>query len=354
MVIELDELVLQLPEGRSESLEQYLSDNQVDGLLVLHQGRVVYERYLDGMQARDAHAWASMSKSLIGLLAAQLIEENHLDPSAPLAHYVPELMHTPLGTASVQQNLNMEVALAYLPQLPPDLGLFAAAGLLPRRAGMPGTIQDFLRTATRPVDRSHGSLFYYQNAATEAIAWALQRITERPLASLVSERIWRPMGAQDAAEYSVDSQGTAFAAGGLSSTLRDAARFGELVRNQGRVQGRQVVPAAAVARIRQTPSTANQERVAQTGRTGFAYANFWWHPTAAAGALYASGRFGQRLYIDPRREVTIAQFGAYADMRVRAVTAGADAVAPGSALLGVDSLIALARAIAAPSAVTRA
>ncbi len=350
--LDLDALVLQLPGGRSASLEQYLTDNRVDGLLVLHRGRVVYERYFDGMDARDAHSWASMSKSVIGLLAAQLIEDGRLDPAAPLARYVPELADTPLGQASVQQNLDMQVALAYPPQLPPDLGLFTAAGLLPARAGMPDTIQDFLRTATRPVEAAHGSLFYYQNAATEAVAWALQRITGQPLAQLVSERIWRPMGAQDDAEYSVDRQGTAFAAGGLSSTLRDAARFGELLRNQGQVDGRQVVAAAAVARIRQAPSAANLQRLAQAGRAGLGYANFWWHPTDTDGALYASGRFGQRLYVDPAHAITIAQFGAYADTRARAVTAGPAAAAPDDALRGTAGLVALARAVAARVATT--
>ncbi len=350
--VTLDALVLQLPEGRSASFDQYLADNQIDALLVLHRGRVVYERYFEGMDARDAHAWASMSKSLIGLLAAQLIEEGRLEPSAPLARYVPELADTPLGQASVQRNLDMEVALAYPPQLPPDLGLFTAAGLLPARAGMPDTIQDFLRTATRPVQAPHGSLFYYQNAATEAVAWALQRVTGRPLAALVSERIWRPMGAQDDAEYSVDRQGTAFASGGLFSTLRDVARFGELVRNQGRVDGRQAVSAAAVARIRQAPSAANQQRLAQAGRAQLGYGNFWWHPMESAGALYASGRFGQRLVVDPTHEITIAQFGAYADTRARSVTAGPVTAAAVDTLRDTEGLVALARAVAARVAET--
>ncbi len=343
----LDGLVLQLPGGQTASFEQYLADNRADGLLVLHRGQVVYERYFDGMDVRDTHSWASMSKSVVGLLAAQLIEEGRLDAAAPLARYVPELADTPFGQASVQQNLDMEVALTYAPGLPPDLGLFTAAGLLPARPGMPATIQAFMQTATRPVAAPHGSQFYYQNGATEAVAWALQRITGQPLAPLVSERIWRPMGAQDDAEYSVDSQRTAFAAGGLSSTLRDVARFGELVRNGGRVEGRQVVPAAAVARIRQAPSAANRQRLAHAGRAGLGYANFWWRPADTAGALYAAGRFGQRLYIDPAHELTIAQFGAYADARARATGADQPGAAPVSALREAHGLVALARAVAA-------
>lgn len=287
-----------------------------------------------------------MSKSVVGLLAAQLVHEGRLDPAARLSRYVPELADTPFGKATVQQNLDMEVALAYPPQLPPDIGLFTAAGLLPAREGMPGTIYDFLKTATRPVEAPHGSVFYYQNGATEAVAWALRRITGRSLAQLVSERIWRPMGAQDEAYYSVDTLGTEFAAGGLSSTLRDAARFGELVRNQGRVGGQQAVPREAVARILTTPSAANQERLARAGRTGYGYGNFWWYPIDAVGALYASGRFGQRLYVDPANEITIAQFGSYADTRARSVSVDQATAAHENELRTGEGLVALTRAIA--------
>ncbi|MCT9811751.1 beta-lactamase family protein [Acidovorax sp. Be4] len=341
----LDDMRLAMPEGRTATFAQYLAGNRVDGLLVLHRGRVVHERYYGGMDMHDAHGWASMSKSVIGLLAAQLVEEGRLDPAAPVSRYVPELADTPFGKATVQQNLDMEVALAYLPQLPPDIGLFTAAGLLPAREGMPGTIHDFLLTATRSMEASHGSTFYYQNGATESVAWALRRITGKALAQLVGERLWRPMGAQDDAYFSVDAAGVEFAAGGLSSTLRDAARFGELVRNQGRIGGRQVVPREALARILRAPSAGNQERLARAGRNQTGYGNFWWYPGDTQGALYASGRFGQRLYVDPANELTLVQFGAYADTRARSVSGNQAAAAHENELRSGDALVALARAI---------
>ncbi|WP_208508994.1 serine hydrolase [Variovorax paradoxus] len=348
----LEGMTLELPGGRTATFEQYLAGNVVDGLIVLHRGRVVYERYLGGMKKRDMHGWASMAKSVVGLLAAQLIHEGRLDPNAPLSRYVPELGENPLGKATVQQNLNMEVALAYPPQLPPDIGLFTAAGLLPAREGMPGTIYDFLKIAPRPVEAPHGSVFYYQNSATEAVAWALRRVTGRSLAQLASERIWQPMGAQDDAYYTLDSLGTEFAAGGLSSTLRDAARFGELVRNEGRAGSRQVVPSLVVARILATPSAANQERLARAGRTATGYGDYWWHAMDTEGAVYALGRFGQRLYVDRANQITIAQFGAYADTRARSTQVD-QAVAPQADELQTSAgLVALARAIS--SRITRA
>lgn len=348
-VLRLESLTLKSPQGGPGTWAQYLEDNRVDGMLILHKGRVVFEHYYGGLQKYDAHGWASMSKSVIGLLAAQFIEEGRLDATAPLERYVPALSGTPFGSATVQQNLDMQVALAYTPELPPDIGLFAAAGLMPVRTGMPGSINEFLLKATHPVETPHGSAFYYQNGATEAIAWALRNLSGRTLSQLVAERIWQPMGAEDDAYYSVDARGVEFASGGLASTLRDVARFGELVRNQGQRDGQQIVSKAALIRILQVPSAGNQERLSRAGRAQTGYGNFWWYPTTVDGALYAAGRFGQRLFIDPANELTIAQFSSYPDTRAR-TTSGDQTMAVRENELRSDSsmvLVALAQAVAA-------
>lgn len=343
-----DDLQLVLPDGSRAGFDRYLAENFVEGLIVLHRGRVVYEQYFNGLGPRDTHSWASMAKSVIGVLAVELAAEGRLQLDAPLGRYVPELAGTPFGRATVQQNLDMQVALAYRPEVPPDLGLFTAAGLLPPRPGMPTSIHEFLGTP-RPVDAPHGAAFFYQNGSTEAVAWALSRVSGQPIAQLVSQRLWQPMGAEAGAFYSVDRQQTAFAAGGLSSTLRDAARFGELVRNGGRAGARQVLAPDTVRRILATPPASNQALLRAAGRAregGTGYQNFWWYPIRATGAVLANGRFGQRILVDPRHELTVAQFGAYPDTRPRGTTAQARTDAHASVLRTDDGVVALAQAIA--------
>ena len=132
------------------TLAQYLEATATDGFIVLHKGRVVYERALSDVSPRQPHTWASMAKSITGLLAAQFIAEGRLDQQARIAQYVPELAGNPFGEATVQQNLDMEVAVAYPEGVPPDLGLFAAAGLIPLREGMPGDIYAILDVACHP------------------------------------------------------------------------------------------------------------------------------------------------------------------------------------------------------------
>ena len=344
-----ERLRLRLTDGQQFSLADYLRDNHVDGLLVLHRGRVVHEHYAGDMRPRDVHSWASMSKSLVGIVAQQLASAGRLDLNAPLDRYVPALAGTPFGSATVQQNLDMQVALAYPKELPPDIGMFVAAGLLPPRPGTPLSIHDFIRVP-RPVDEASGSQFFYQNGSTEAVAWALERVTGQRLPELISTLIWQPMGAADPAYYPLDAAGSAFASGGLHSTLRDAARMGEWVRTRGRLGDRPTEATAALERIHQAPDADNQARVARAGRAmpgGTAYANFWWYPARAPGALVASGRFGQRLYIDHRHELVIAQFGSYADLRPRAVAVGQVSPRQDHLLRTDDGLVALAQAIVA-------
>ncbi|MBN3775813.1 serine hydrolase, partial [Burkholderia sp. Se-20378] len=215
--------------GETLTLDAYLRATHTDGFIVVQRGRIVYERYFDGFRPDQPHAWASMTKSVTGLLAAQMIESGVLDAGAPLARTVPELADTPFGGATLQQNLDMEVPTAYAPGIPPDLGLFGAVGLVPHREGAPASIADFLLTVQRVPDVAPGSTWFYQNGSPEAVAWAMQRATGQSWNALVERWLWRDF-AEDDAYVVVDRNAMAMASGGLYTTLRDAARFAERVR----------------------------------------------------------------------------------------------------------------------------
>jgi CubicO group peptidase (beta-lactamase class C family) len=329
----LDELAFPLGEA-SLTLARYLQDTATDGFIVLHKGAVIYERYFDAFSARQPHIWASMTKSVTGLLAAQLIAEGKLDPTARLAHYVPELAGTPFGQASVQQNLDMEVAVTYPEGVPPDLGLFAAAGLIPRRQGMPGDIYSFLKVA-RTSERVQAPLFFYQNGSPEALAWALRKITGQTWGELVEERIWSRFAADDA-YVQVDELGTEMASGGISSDLRDTARFAELVRRE---QARTDAGDSFTQAVRSVfAANDNQALVAKGSRTrgweGYSYRNYWYQKNDGAGSVEAHGRFGQKIYINPERQLVIVKLSSTPDLAPRATSAGA---APKARNRAIDS-----------------
>jgi CubicO group peptidase (beta-lactamase class C family) len=303
------------------TLDAYLTKTVTDGLIVLHRGNIVFERYFDQYHERQPHIWASMTKSVTGLLAAQFIAEGKLDPNAKLAHYVPELSGTPFGESTVSQNLNMRVAVAYPEDVPPDLGLFAATGLIPRKPDMPADIYSFLQVAKIVQSSASRPLFFYQNGSPEALAWAMRRISGQNWSELVSDRIWSRF-AQEDGYVQVDELGTEMASGGLSSNLRDTARFAELVRRE---LGRDVSDDSFNQAVRSLLDTGDAELFARgnmaPGRPGYAYRNYWLQKNDGDGSIEASGRFGQKIYINPKREVVVVKLSATPDQARRATSA---------------------------------
>lgn len=329
--IKLDGIVFAAGEEKL-TLDAYLKETVTDGMIVLHRGTVVYERYDDGFDARQPHIWASMTKSVTGLLAAQFIAEGRLDPQARLDRYVPELEGTPFGESTVQQNLDMQVAVRYPDNVPPDLGLFAATGLIPRGADMPADIYSFLRVASIPETDRQVPAFFYQNGSPEALAWALRRISGQTWSQLVEQSIWSRF-AQEDAYVQVDELGTEMASGGISSNLRDTARFAERVR----LELARDVPADSFNQaVRSLLEEGDQTLFASgnlaPGRPGYAYRNYWLQKNDGDGSLEASGRFGQKIYINPRRELVIVKLSATPDQARRATSADGPAKVAGRAI----------------------
>ncbi|WP_042878014.1 serine hydrolase domain-containing protein [Cupriavidus necator] len=333
--------------GNTVRLADYLHDTHTDGFIVLHQGKVVYERYFAGFGPYQPHIWASMTKSVTGLLAV-LVEERKLDPQARLAQYVPELAGNPFGEATVQQNLDMEVPVGYPEALPPDLSLFGAVGIVPRKPDAPDNIYDFLKVVHGTCVSAEGGVWYYQNGSPEAVAWALRRITGKSWAQLVTERLWSRFAEDDAYTH-VDRLGTEMASGGLNSTLRDAARFAEAVRRATSGDASGGISPAAV-RIALQPA-GNQARFARgntmPGRDGYGYRNYWFQRNDGHGSIEASGRFGQKIYINPAKALTVVKFSASPDGAARATSAAGVRKRddPSRALESAEAMVAAALAI---------
>jgi len=331
--------------SESVTIAEYLQRTYTDGFLVVHQGKIVHERYFDSYAPRQPHAWASMTKSITGLIAALLIEESKLDPQAKLSSYVPELSDTPFGEATIQQNLDMEVPVSYPADLPPDLGLFGAVGLAPRREGAPDTIYDFLKVARQTPNESAGNMWYYQNGSTEAVAWAIRRVTGESWSALVSRYLWQKF-AEDDGYVAVDRLGIEMTSGGMHSTLRDAARFGELVR-AGASGGSPPFSGAAI-RLALKPAT-NHAKVAKGNQSvslsKYSYHDYWYQLNDGDGSIRAGGRFGQSILINPKAELTIVKFSSAPDLRPRAVSAEAGSSVPRPPLETVDAQSLAARTI---------
>lgn len=292
-----------------------LLENYTDAIVILHRGRIVYERYFGVSGTDRKHGLMSVSKSFVGTLAATLAAEGVLDPDKPATHYVPELKGSGFADASVRQLMDMTTAIRFNedynnPQA--DIWLHAAAGdAMPKPAGYKGPRSYYEYLQQTVAEGRHGKAFHYRTINTDALGWIVARASGMPVHKLLSERIWKKLGAGQDGYMQVDSTGTPFAGGGLSVGLRDLARFGEMIRNEGYYNGQQIIPAAAVADITRGGSPRKFASAGYKQLKGWSYRNMWWITHNAHSAIMARGVFGQSLYIDPKAEMVIARFGSH-------------------------------------------
>ena len=302
-----------IPLGHTEPMtwRESLAQNYADGIIILHKGRVVYERYFENLTPEGLHAVMSVTKSFTGTLAATLVAEGKLDPTKLVSYYIPELAGSGFGDATVREVMDMTTAIRYSEEYTDpnaEVWAFSAAGnpFADHPTGTPQGYHDYLRTVRK--DGTHGEQFGYRTVNTEVLGWIVERVGGATVAEQLQRRIWGRMGMEQDAYYQVDAVGTPFAGGGLNASLRDLARFGEMMLQGGRWQGRQIIPAEVVEDIRFGSNVA-PFAASDYGKKlpGWSYRNMWWVSNNADGAFMARGVHGQAIYIDPAAEMVIVR-----------------------------------------------
>ncbi len=313
---DIDTLSFQvLGSGETMSWAQSLLANYTDGIVVLHKGRIVYERYFGALKPAGQHIAMSVTKSFFGTIGATLVADGTLDENAPVAKYVPELKDTGFGDATVRQILDMTTGIKYSENYAdPKAEIWdhvRAGGIVPRPAGYDGpkSFYEFLQTVKK--EGEHGQAFAYKTVNSDALGWIIRRATGKSVGENLQERIWSKLGMEQDAYFVVDTVGSEFAGGGLNAGLRDMARFGEMMRLDGKFNGQQIVPASVVADIRKGGDKANFAKAGYGSLPGWSYRDMWWVSHNAHGAFAARGVNGQAIYIDPKAEMVIARFGSH-------------------------------------------
>ncbi|MBU6259727.1 MAG: serine hydrolase [Burkholderiales bacterium] len=305
------------PLGSTETMTwaQSLQANYTDAIVVLHRGRIVYERYFGVMNPSQPHIAMSVTKSYFGTLAAMLVAEGKLDPDALVTRYIPEMKDTAYGDATVREVMDMTIGVKYSEDYAdPKAEIWdhvRAGGVFPRPPGYSGpqSFQQFLLTLRK--EGEHGQAFAYKTVNADVLGWLIERASGEPVGRLLDERIWSKLGAEHDAYMIVDSTGYEFAGGGFNATLRDMARFGEMMRLEGRYNGRQIVPKAVVDEIRRGGSRALFAKAGFSTLPGWSYHDMWWVSHDEDGVYAARGIYGQTLYIDPKADMVIARFASY-------------------------------------------
>lgn len=310
----IEKLVFTDSNGRTRRWEEALLDTYTDGIVVLHRGRLVYERYFGTLASDVPHACFSITKSYAGTLAASFVHEKILDDKRLITHYVPELSGTGWGNATLRQVMDMQTGLAYSEDYSDACASIwkysRACGMRPksRDPGAPRSLCEYLRTIGK--HGTHGDTFAYKTVNTEVMSWVMSRVTGRTFVQLLHEHLWEPLGCEEDGYVVVDSVGVPMAGGGLNATLRDLARFGELMRREGDWAGRQLIPSAVVHQLKRG-GDAEKFAKGESRMPGYSYRDMWWISGNELGAIEARGIHGQRLYVAPKAEMIIARFSSF-------------------------------------------
>lgn len=302
-------------DGRPMTFARMLEETYADGIAVLHRGKLIYERYFGALKPHKPHIAMSVTKSFTGTLAGILIVEGRIDPQAKVADYVPELRTSAFGDARVHETMDMTTGLEYTEVYTDKnsgvFGLRRANGMAPIEPGYEGATNIFDFLCAQAKQGEHGKAFSYKTVNSDVLAFICRRASGMSLSDLLSERIWIPMGAEEDAHYHVDRIGSESGGGGLSTTLRDLARFGEMIRNHGHFNGRQIVPSQVVEDIARGGDPQKFKPAGYTTLSGASYRNQWWVTHNAHGAFMARGVHGQGIYIDPKAEMVIARYASH-------------------------------------------
>ena len=229
-----------LPRGQASfkdfDIEGFLRATDTDGIAILHRGKLVFERYANGMTDETPHILMSVSKSMLGLLVGEL----QLDTERRVTDIVPELAATAYRGATLRNLLDMRAGIAwdenYLATSGPIVEYRKASGWNPLGAGETAPDLNSFFLALEKSDGPHGGRFHYTSPNSDLLGWVIERATGARYADLMSQLVWKPAGAERSAYITVDRLGAPRCAGGICVTLRDLARVGLWVLDQGKVE----------------------------------------------------------------------------------------------------------------------
>jgi CubicO group peptidase (beta-lactamase class C family) len=283
-------------EGQTKTIEQFVRTTRTDQVVLVKNGKVIGEFYANGYSSQVRHQAWSVTKTFIAAVVGIAYGEGRIDSlQDPIEKYVPDLADTEWDGVSIEDILQMESGVHWDEGTPllavntqveqwRDLALdLYSDGALGK------TRNEFLATLPS-MGYEPGTRFSYNSGNTQVLAWMTELLYGKTFEQVLSDKLWKPMGADGDAVMTSDRVGSVIASHGLFARPHDFARFGELLRNGGRTpEGRQVVPAEWVR------SMTTMTKVSQ-GQYGL---QTWAHPIAAPDAFTASGFQGQKITVLP-------------------------------------------------------
>lgn len=286
-------------KGQNHNFDDFLDRTFTNALVVMKDGRIVTEIYRNRSGPSTHFMSWSMAKSFTSTMVGLALTDGRIASlDDPIDKYLPELKGGAYKGVTIRQTLEMKSGVDYEERYD-----FENPGVAARNH-RDSLIKNITRFADMARDLKRksapGTTFDYKTIDTAVLGWLVERVTQRPVAYYMAEKLWEPMGAEDDGFFIMDGPpgvGREFTGAGYNAVARDYARFGQLMLNNGFANGRQIVPAKWIAEATRPADPEGQ-------RGGYGYQ--WW-TIPNSNAYYALGLEGQFIYVDPDTRTVIVK-----------------------------------------------
>ncbi len=275
-----------------------LEDFGTIAFLVLKNDSVLYEEYWDAYNADSYSASFSVAKSIVSLLIGIAVDEGKIKSiDQKVNDYIPEYNEGLNAKLTIRHLLTMSAGFDWKESYNDPFSLTA-------KSYFGGGLIDIIKNLK--VIEEPGVYFNYQSCNTLVLAYILEKSTGQKLSNYASEKLWKPLGAEHSALWSLDEKAgfeKAFCC--FNSNARDFSRIGLLALHNGKLNGRQIV---SENYIKESVSAAPLTDYNFIPVASYGYS--WWRAkTMGADFFYARGILGQFIIVLPVQNMVIVRLG---------------------------------------------
>lgn len=290
--------------GKTYTAEQALERTYTNALLIMKDGRIVTETYRNGSSERTRFMGWSMTKSITSTLVGAALADGLITSlDDQITKYLPELKGSGYDGVTVRHVLQMRSGVDYEERYDFANPGIAASNHINALVKNVARFADVARTIKRK--SKPGEVFAYKTIDTAVLGWLIERVSAGSVAAYTARKLWEPLGTEADGFYIMDGQpgtGREFSGAGYNATLRDWARFGQMMLDGGIANGKRIVSEEWV-KAAQAPAGP------ETGPEG-GYGYQWW-TMANSPAYSAIGLQGQYVYVDPATRTVVVKLSYY-------------------------------------------
>ena len=284
--------------GETLVVNDFLKRRATTALMVMKNDKVTFENYYLATTKEDKRISWSMAKSFVSVLFGMQVDAGKIDIEQTVGFYLPEMQGSGYEKVKVKHVLQMSSGVKWNEDYQDFNSDINKMGRVLAIGGSLDEMTTVLETESEP-----GKAFHYVSMATHVIGMIVRRVSGQSLVELLQKNIWNKLGMESDATWITDSQGAAFALGGLNVTTRDYLRFGLLLLNNGQWQGEQLVSKEWLL----AATTAQDDYLKSTSKKlGYGY-QIWLPPEAEAGEFFCVGVYGQYIYVNQQENIVIVK-----------------------------------------------